>query len=372
MPFSQTQSRPTSTWLSVLAAASVIVVILGWAGNYSFLPDQGVDGFVSQIAFSRDLLASGDWASFTQTPLSLVHLIRFCVVWPFLAAESILGPPGSLSLILAALWPLILVFRPQRGDWRDVAFVAVRFLVLFLPLFVSGRTMLVIAAMGYLVSGTMMRPFSAPRMLAGAVLAVLSSASILFSIAILAFAGNWNDRSRAFYVAKLATIALVAAVFVPSLFAKVEGFAAGTVGYAYEHERNGTDHVVVFAESDKLVSAESDKLVSAESDKLGSGPIAAFQRLIVRSTVVESYLSGNFARVALYLGIIAMSIGYIAWSLLTRHRHPMVLVLSILSFGIFLEGLALWPIVFPIMWAYTGIVKTNRVALVSSGPNAVT
>lgn len=343
MPFSRTNSRPTPTTIVSLAVVSAVVVVIGVLRDYSFLPNRGLDGFLYQIEYARGLLAAGDWNAFWDDPLSLIHVLRYAVVWPFLTSEQILGPAGSLTLLLLLLWPLLISFRPQRGDWRDIAYFAARFVVLLLPLAVSGRTVLVAAGMGYLVSGIMMRPFSGWRMFLGCLAAVLSSASVLFSIAVLLAAGNWRDRSGSFYAAKGFFLILVIGLFMPSLFAKAEGFSTGAVGYAIEQQ----------------ASPETTIL----QDEVGTGPIAAVQRVIMRSTVVESFREGNTARLVLYIVLFGAAWAYVFWSAAVRHWHPMLVVLVILSSGILLEGLALWPILLPLVWAYTGIVRTDRSSL---------
>lgn len=340
MPFSTTNSIPTHRILVSLAVVSVPVIILGVLRDYSFLPNRGSDGFLQQIDYVRQLLSSENWSVFWSEPLSFIHALRYAVVWPFLAAEQTFGSAGSLTLLIVLLWPLLILFRPQRGGWRDLLYFAVRFAVLLLPLFVSGRTVLVTAGMGYMVAGIMLRPFSGWRMFLGCLVAVLSSASILFSIGVLILAGNWRDRSKAFYACKAFFLVLVIGLFMPSLFVKAEGFSAGAVGYALE-DSAGEEGVL-------------------PPDTIGSGPVAAVQRILMRSTVVQSYREGNVARLALYCALFAAAWAYILWSMAVKHRHPMVIVLALISTGIFLEGLALWHIVFPLVWAYTGIVRTNR------------
>lgn len=341
MPFPVHSNRFTPQLFGLFAMVLALVIIFGVARDYSFMPNRGVDGFLYQIEHARSIVASGDWQAVLSTPLSLIHILRFGLVWPFLQAEQVFGPAGSLALLELLLWPLLFIFQPQRGNWRDVAGTGVRLAVLFLPLFVSGRTVLVAAGMGYLVSGIMMRPFSAPRLWVGGALAVLSSASILFSIAVLVVAGNWKDRSRAFYAAKVFFLILVIGLFVPSLFAKADGFANGATGYAYEEVMPGSDTAALY-------------------DDLGSGPVAAVTRIVMRSTVVQSYREGNVARLVLYIALFAAAWGYILWSAAVRHWHPMLVVLVVLSGGILLEGLSVWPILFPLVWAYTGIVRTER------------
>ena len=339
MPFARTNSAPTRALILSLAIMSAFIVAIGILSGYSFLPDRGLDGFLYQIEYARDLIVTGGWGVLAEDPLAAVHILRYVIVWPFLQAESVFGSAGSLTLLLLLLWPLLISFRPQRGDWRDHAYVGVRFAILILPLLVSGRTVLVAAGMGYLISGIMMRPFSGWRMFIGCLAAILSSASVLFTISVLLMAGNWRDRSRAFYAAKGFFLVLVIGLFVPSLIAKVDGFATGAVGYAIQEEGEG--HSVL-------------------QDDIGVGPVAAIQRIVVRSTLVQSYREGNEARMLLYVAMFLAAWVYVLWSAAVKHWHPMLVVLVALSGGILLEGLALWPILFPLVWAYTGIVRTSR------------
>jgi len=175
--------------------------------------------------------------------------------------------------------------------------------------------------------------------------AALSSAMILFTMAILLFVGNGLSRSRSFYAAKACLMVLVMAVFVPSLFAKAEGFAVGSAGYAYED-----------------LASQADATSHAQPDELGVGPVAALRRLIMRSTVVQSYREGNLARLSLYAALFASAWAYLFWAVFNRQWHPLIVALIILSSGVFLEGLALWSIAMPLMWVYTqvGIKVSSR------------
>lgn len=348
MPFWQIQTKYNAPILTGLFVMTLCVITLGAARDYSFIPSRATDGFAAQLQYIEGLIASGQWTDLLSSPLKIVHLLRLIAVWPFITAETYFGSVGSLSLLILCLIPLIMSFRTEKGDWRDLAYLGVRFLTLLLPLAVSGRTVLVIAGMGYLVSGVISRPFSTARIGGGVFLSVLSSASILFSLAILVVGGNGRDRSRRFYITKLVTILLVIAVFVPSLFAKVEGFSSGTPGYAYEEQDE--------------VNIEKFEANDTSEDSLGTGMVPALKRILGRSTVAESYREGNFLRLGVYLSLIGAAIGYLARCLITRHRNPINIILCVLALGIFLEGLALWPIVFPILWAYTGMIGHRRLA----------
>jgi hypothetical protein len=345
MPFYKADNSPSPRLLIAILAISVLVVAAGVLRGYSFIPAGGADGFLYQVDYVRASLAAGDW-SFLDDPLHLVHLLRYAVVWPFLEAERMAGPVGSLTMLLLFLIPLIVSFRPQYGDWRDGAFMAARFLVLLLPLLVSGRTMVVAAGMGYLVSGIMARPFSSWRMLLGCLAAVLSSASILFSIAVLLLAGNWSGRSRNYYAAKATFLVLLVGLFLPSLLAKAEGFSNGAAGYSVE-VTNSEDQV------------QSDPTTSIQADEYGTGPIVAVQRIVLRSTVVQSASEGNYARLVLYCGLFLAAWAFVLSSIASKRWHPMRVVLFVLSGGILLEGLALWSILLPLVWAYTGVVPTS-------------
>jgi len=323
---------PSPITLTVFSVTSAIVVLAATLRGYSFIPNRGADGFLNQIEYVQKLLEFNSIEPFLENPLNILHALRYLVIYPFLILENILGPPGSMALLQLLLWPLLIVFRPQRWDWREGA----RLIILTLPLAVSGRTVLVVAGMGYLVSGAMKRPFSGWHLFIGCLLAALSSASLMLSVAVLAVAGNWRDRSRAYYVAKAFYLLMLVSLFLPALVAKAEGFSSGAPGYAYEEDLQG------------------------DEDSLGSGPLAAMQRIILRSTVVESYRHENYPRVVLYLALFAAAWINICWSAATRNPHPLLVVLAILSSGILLEGLALWPVLLPIIWAYTGVVETQR------------
>ncbi|MHA6732101.1 hypothetical protein [Devosia sp. A369] len=338
MPFSATTSHPTRKLVLLFAAVTAAILVIGILRDYRFLPSGGGDGFLSQVLAIQKLVVAGDWGLLISRPLGVIHLVRFICVAPFLAAERLVGPAGSLLLLCMFLWPLLMTFRMKAGGWKGAVVMAARLAVLFLPLFVSGRTVLVAASMGYLVSGIMMRPFSWPRMVVGVFFATLSSATVLFSAVILLLAGNWRNRSRSFYVAKIGVAILAIGLLIPSLFAKAEGFTTGANGYSIE-----TFNSIAPVPS------------GSEIDGRGVGLMAAVERVLLRSTVVQSYQEGNTSRLALYIGLWAAALAFIAWSAIVRRWHPMLVVLAILSTGIFVEGLALWPILFPVIWSYTGI-----------------
>lgn len=354
MTFLRIQSDRNIEIIAALLVASISIGTLGAFREYNFVPDRHDDGFAVQIKYIGDMVIRGQWTDLLFSPLQLIHTIRFFIAWPFLTLEKHFGGFGSLSLLLLCLWPLVLAFPSKRGDPWDITFTALRFLILLLPLAVSGRTVLVIAGMGYLVSGALKRPFSFFHIMLGALFAVLSSASILYSIAILLIVGSSRGRSKAFQVAKWATVALVIAAFVPSLLAKAQGFAAGTPGYSYE----GTD----------LDRRVSDRV----EDGFGIGALPAIKRILARSTIAESYRNGNFARMFVYFGLFGAAIAYVTWALLRRQQHPINAVLVVLSTGILIEGLALWPILLPILWAYTGAFIHSRVGLTAPDTTVAT
>lgn len=343
MLFSQTWRTPNTMGILALLAVSILVVFVGASRDYTFLPNRLTDGFAAQIEYIRDPIFAGRWSEILLSPLKIVHTLRFLAAWPFLAAEDHFGSIGSLSLLLLCTWPLVLSFRPSNGGWRDYAYMAARFLPLLLPLVVSGRTVLVIAGMGYLVSGLLARPFSLPRIMAGCFLAALSSASILFTIVFLLVGGGGRGRSRAFDIAKWVTVALAFAIFMPSLLAKIEGFSKGAGGYTYENRQED--------------QYGSDRRYE---DGFGTGVVPGLKRVLARSTVAESYREGNFLRLSVYLGLLSGALTYAAWAIFMRRWNFIATVLCVLSLGIFIEGLALWPMIFPLVWAYTGVTGKDR------------
>ena len=348
--------------LPLLVAATALVAILAVFRDFSFFPNRVSDGFFEQIEYVRGLIANDQWSVLLSDPLTVVHLVRFSLVSPFLAAETLFGPAASVTMLCLLLWPLLIAFTTNDNNgWKSVLFAALRLSILMLPLLVSGRTVLVAAGMGYLVVGVLVRPYSGWKMLIGVLLGTLSSGSLFLSLAVLFLVGNNKSRSAAFYKWKICMVLVIMLIIAPSIFAKFYGFTNGASGY----EISDNDVLLGAPENDaqriptNIFEGDGEQIIGAVGGG-SQGPVAAIQRLLVRSTVVQSYLTGNYARLALYALLWGAAAWYVIGALVDRHWHSMLVVLLILSTGVLVEGLSVWPLLFPVIWVFSGYVVEKR------------
>ena len=334
--------------LGPLAAVTALVAVLAVTRHYSFFPNTMSDGFFAQVQYVKGLISTGQWSSIILDPLTIVHLVRFVLVSPFLAAQNLLGPAASATMICVLMWPLLMEFpSSDRNGFRSTLNITARLSILFLPLLVSGRTVMVFAGMGYLVAGVLAKPNSGLKILVGALLGSLSSASLFLSLALLVFVRKNSERPPAFYRWKNFVALLILIMIVPSMWAKVSGFSEGAPGYELSMEEMGGEETIAIAEGDI------------------HGPVAALQRVLVRSTVVQSYMSEDYARLTFYLIMWGAAVIYLIRSIVGRNWNSMAVILLVLSTGVLVEGLSVWPLLFPVIWVFTGdVVKKRRTGVV--------
>lgn len=321
----QNQEASPVVFRVALALSTVFLIVLGYYGDYHFLPEQNGDGFVYQIDFIQGVVETGQLHELLNDPLYFIHFLRWLVTYPFIALDSLIGSTSSLFLLAVLIAPLLLSFSKTENDWRGRTLLYMRLPIMLMPLAVSGRTSLVAIGMGYIVAGVMRRPFSLSALILGSVLSVLSSASVMLTIAVLVFIGNRN-RSRKFFVTKAVLVFCLMAIFIPSVVAKIYGFSTGAPGYlSVEEERLG--------------------LVIDKTTAIG--------RILSRSTLSQSYVDGNFARMGLYLLFVAGVALHFLLVAVRRERHLFSSVFLCLCGGILFEGLGVWLLLFPLIWRYT-------------------
>lgn len=294
---------------------AIATLIIGVVTNYHFLPGADVDdGFSAQIRYVFGLFqADNVFGELQENWLLLVHVIRVFAVIPFVYLEIWIGPVASLTLLLFLLLPLARVLGSRNQNLFALAPV-------FLPLFVSGRSVLVAIGVGYIIF-YLHENRSHLKLWLGVLFVNLSSASVFISLLLLIFwksKCNFNNISMSW--SRLAAIVVLLGSFAVSMLDKILGFQSGDVGY----EGYGVD-----------------------SDNI-------FLVILSRSTLFFSFFEGQYLRVAAY-GSIGAILLFKLIVLIFDHRSPIArrMVLCCLP-GIFVEGLGVLAMVFPLTWLLTG------------------
>lgn len=302
-----------------------MVVILGAvASSYQFLPPSTEygDGFSVQLATAGALVNDGAATGLLdESLLPLLHVVRLVVVAPFLAVEEVSGPAGSVALLLLLIWPLTRV----PGSTNRSLFTL---MPLAMPMLVSGRGALVAVAVGYVVMHMLERRRSWMLWI-GALLANLSSASVLMSLVLLA-AGRvdtaYTRLPRSLVVQRTIVFGLLLVSFSLSALDKFAGFSAGDQGYdAYAFD---TDNVLL--------------------------------RVISRSTLAVSVVEGQHLRALVYGTIAALLLVKLIIALFDQRRRTARRILLCCAPSIFMEGLGVLAMVFPMLWLLRGFPADAR------------
>ncbi|MGM9513394.1 hypothetical protein ACS5PK_03990 [Roseateles sp. DB2] len=294
-------------------AVSLMLGVLFYRG---FLPlaDAAEDGFQAQILNVALLLADGTFLeASTKEPLIWVHLTRLISASPFWLAETAVGTVGSLALVMLLLVPLIR-YPDENGISPLIYFP------FFLPLVLSGRSVLVAAGVGYLLI-FLLRP-SAPSwtLWLGTLFVNLSSASVMASILLIIFLGNEKKMSRGQRRQKTFALLILLLSFAASILDKMDGFARADVGYAAH--AFSTDNVLLM--------------------------------VLSRSTLIVSFFEGHHLRAFAYLGIASIFMVKLFSQLSkSNSRTGLRLMLCCLP-GIFMEGSGVWALFFPLLWLVAG------------------
>ena len=297
------------------------ILAAGIAMDVRFLPaSDAEDGFAVQIAYTASLVQDANvFDAAADSWLVFVHLGRLVATAPFLYLESIAGPGGPIALLLLLLIPLTHV--PGRGRRGFLMLVPMA-----LPLFVSGRSVLVAVGVGYVVMHLIERR-GAWMLALGVLLANLSSASVLMCLLVLAF-GSVRDR-RAFPAwnwQRVGAMALLVISLAISAHDKFTGFSSGDAGY--EAQVAGSDNVLL--------------------------------TILSRSTLFVSFAEGQYLRAVFYSGVAA----FILVKLVTLIADPRLRTARRIMLccvpGIFLEGLGVLGMLFPLIWLFAGFtVETS-------------
>lgn len=295
--------------------AAIVALVIGVVVNYHFLPGADVDdGFSAQIGYVFGLFqADNIFGGLQENWLLLVHIVRVLAVIPFVYLEAWLGPAASLTLLLVLLLPLARV--PGYRNQNLFALVPV-----FLPLFVSGRSVLVAIGVGYIVF-YLHENRSHLKLWLGVLLVNLSSASVFISLLLLIFwKSKFNFNNGPMSWSRLAAVVVLLGSFAISMLDKISGFQSGEVGY----EGYGVD---------------SDNILLV---------------ILSRSTLFFSFFEGQYLRVAAY-GSIGAFLLFKLIALVFDQRSPIArrMVLCCLP-GLFVEGLGVLAMVFPLTWLLTG------------------
>ena len=284
--------------------------------DVSFLPSSiDVDGFSAQISHVSTLIQDESFLdAAADSWLLFLHLMRLVAVAPFLFLESIAGSGGSIVLLLLLMLPLTHVpGQCKKG--------LVTLIPMALPFLVSGRSVLVAIGVGYIIMHQIER--RRVWMLAiGVLLVNLSSASVLMSFLFLAFGYvPVGRRPRGPWIwQRMVAILLLAISLAISVQVKLAGFAAGETGY-------------------EATIGDSDNI---------------FVTILSRSTLFVSFSEGQHIR-SIFYSIVALFLLVKLLLLMAtpRLRTARRIILCCVP-GIFLEGLGVLGMTFPLIWLFAG------------------
>lgn len=296
--------------------AVLVVLLAGLVAYKGFLPpvDASEDGFQAQLLYVGSLLRDGElFSGAEESFLIWVHLARLFAVSPFVSIELVLGSPGSLVLLLLLLLPL--VRYPVEDKWSPMQLVP-----LMLPLLVSGRSVLVSVGVAYVLIYLLRRDSGAWNLWLGLGFANLSSASVMTSLLLLVFVNSEKTSKIGARLHRVAALVVLGLSFLASLIDKYEGFQVGSAGY-------------------EAHAFTSESLVLS---------------IVSRSTLLVSFVEGQYLRFIVYLGIAAY-LGFKLVSLLRdkeaqKGRHVLLCCFP----GVLMEGLGVLALFFPLVWLVSG------------------
>lgn len=317
--FAGTPGRRTSGLVFTSIAGVVMAALAGLFLFRGFLPDLDAadDGFRTQLFYMGSLLSDGGFAAaLADNALIGVHAARFMAAAPFLAAEAAAGPIGSLSLLLLLLLPLVYRSLVLRNRWWAM-------LPLALPFAVSGRSVLVAAGIGYVILFLLRPKARCWALWLGALLANLSSASVLTSMLLLLFVERADRRSNWARLHGAGVLALLLLSFLASLSEKLGGFSAGESGY-------------------EAHAFDSDNVALA---------------VLGRATLLVSLAEGQYLRAIVYLAIAVFLVFKLASLMRDPHARLSRRVLLCCFSGLLMEGLGIFALFFPLFWL---VISTRR------------
>lgn len=380
----------------VIGAAALISIVIGTVLNYGFISGlsgdlvtaRGDDGFGVQLALIGRMIADGSLlASIAQEPLFLIHLIRYAVAQPFILAERTFGPAAPLAMLCVVVLPLCFQFAPAGFGWKAVVMWTARAGVMFAPLVLSGRTVLVAAGAGYIVASLFKRQ-AIWWIGLGVALISFSSAAVMLCLLLLLVSFIPPRWPRSTSLARAIGIGLLLCLLVPSVGNKLPGFQHGGAGYQTVDEVAAV--VAARKPSGKAVSppaaATATPAVSPPAaatatpkanpqptkpvqsgpvvkktlfqtigiDNLAAEPLQIIDRVLTRSTLYTSFAYGQKNRLILYAGLVLAVIFAIGIDIMRGRAHVLIVPIVILLLGLLLEGLGSWTVLWPLVWRYTG------------------
>ncbi|CAN7187832.1 hypothetical protein [Rhizobacter sp. LjRoot28] len=291
------------------------VLLVGLRVHVGFLPpveSLADDGFQSQMLYVLALLQEGNVVEgAAEGSLIWVHLGRLFAVAPFIGLDAVVGPLGSMVLLELALLPLVLA---SGAPGRRVLTLA----PLALPLALSGRSVLVAVGVGYVILYLVRSDSRSWLLWLGIAFANLSSASMIAVATLLIFVRQPAVSRR--QGARLLALVLVGLSLAASIIDKLGGFQSGAEGYGAH-------------------SIESNNLLLA---------------VLSRGTLLVSLVEGQYARSVAYL----LVAGYLLYKLMVLLRNPRAVLARRIILccipGVFLEGLGVVALLFPLLWLITG------------------
>ena len=274
------------------------------------------DGFTVGMRY----VAAAPWQEWTQNPLYWVHIVRFIAVWPFwLVKDTAIAPLFNAVGMMAILWPLAtttLAHHTRAHPLRSVLF--------YLPIFVSFRSILVVAGVGYMFLMYFRRLQSAPVMFLSVLFANLSSASLAVWLLGMLVQGRKFAGSLVYYgVVALAMLSISASLShkIP-YFGQVAVQAESLPSVAIEHKIQRSLMLI-------------EKIVRAAVD---------------RNTILISLKEGNTLRALFYIAILAALIAAILRCLqLPILRWNIGLFLILCGPVFLLEGLGVVCLIAPLI-----------------------
>lgn len=323
---------------SLLLICCAMSCVLGYFSNYGFLSDAAVfDGFRGGIKAIERLLNDGRGEPFLSEPLLIVHLIRYMVAKPFLVLQDTFGSVGPLVPILVLMVPLLLA-GSSPNDHHYL--LPCRLLIVFAPLFVSGRTILVAIGAGYLCLGALRKAHPVICFTLGISLATLSSAAVFVGIAILTL-GAGMPRTGRELATRAVAVATLAAILMPSQVHKIEGFREQKSGY------QKSDGCLPLGPK---VAAQFSQ---ASNPARLLDPVEMLTTVASRSTLVRSLSCGDTSRFVVYSLFAAGVLLAAAADLRRRKWHALTPTILLASCAFFAEGLGVWTLLFPLAWRFT-------------------
>jgi hypothetical protein len=305
----------------VLIHAGIFVALASLMGRQMFEEESraGADAFFYQIQNVLTLLEGGSTAEWFESPLLLVHAVRFAITSPFyLVQQAGWGSSAEALLMLPFMLPVLLARFGGRRRFIQALFV-------YTPLILSFRSVLTACSIAYLF---MLLYADRPRKGAGLfsmVLANLSSAAVLCWILIAATHGKELVSRMRLRVWPVALFVVALLSLGASLDEKLRGLAEG--GEGYEQQTNAAGG--------------------------GEGGLVA---LLSRNTIYVSLSEGQYGRAAVYLALllaVALIVGHLLLSRGISRSMKLFFMCAIPAFLV--EGLGVVAFLFPVLWYLCGV-----------------